>query len=728
MENLPHTSADAGDLAATPKAKRPSAHTRPAFQRTKSDVTRSAANEKRGVTSQRSESQQGIQKTTETTLEQLLRQAPSLQELKKAVDAKLANEQRLATRKEVLSPTSPHSGLAARRIPPTKESGSGIVSPSLDAAFASPSNAGMRTVSTDSTESAGTIRGSMPPTPSQNPPIRTPSYPFPYVPTHNPRPFHQPFTALSPTTASENAGHLGGRSETFMSVSTSPGSTTTFRPAGIEQHSFPDTLDYPSPNLYDVVLQMNSETGLDGWWTTLTSILRRWYSVDRASLTMPADPSDIENVPWGQKAAFDLVGLKRKRGALAAQDRKVWSTESWVESSQSAVPGGPSLSTVDRPTAARPNLGPRGRSYAGWEKDFEGLRQGGGESIGASGRPRGLMRTASYAPTYSSVAFKSDVVQSASTSSGFHQPPSFTGTSVGATAEPSLDTSSESNDSNAVFEMLHSLDYETDPLIDASGVNRVIRRGRMAVLTRDYSANGDSTPSRNSERRTSSASVRSDPAGPSIRSNFRRDTSLQARRASNFEEYEQTSASPWSQSPAPSPAIQSDPSTNPFFATTNVEEESFNPNSSVENYESCGPVNAIGVDNASTVVHLPLFHPMLSQSSQTIQVQPPTPQPPRNHATSASREAYNRSKVPEAPIEKKAPIAILSLYSSTVPYPQNLPQSLKMLGPHLAASLHIAHQFTELQKNAARTMHRRALSRRENPQLHPGQEQACIST
>src|SRR5207248_1972583 len=47
-------------------------------------------------------------------------------------------------------------------------------------------------------------------------------------------------------------------------------------------------------------------------------------------------------------------------------------------------------------------------------------------------------------------------------------------------------------------------------------------------------------------------------------------------RGASYEEYEQAITSPWSQSPAPSPAIRSDPNENPFFTSSKVDEESFN--------------------------------------------------------------------------------------------------------------------------------------------------------
>jgi PAS domain S-box-containing protein len=168
----------------------------------------------------------------------------------------------------------------------------------------------------------------------------------------------------------------------------------------------------------------------------------------------------------------------------------------------------------------------------------------------------------------------------------------------------------------------------------------------------------------------------------------------------DYEEYEQYPTSPWSQSPAPSPAIQADEETNPFFTPEGQHvEDSFNPTSTPKDYSQLGQVEAIGVERASTVIHIPLVHPTLSQPMPSLRMHPPSsdrPGPPRQSST--------------LDVERKAPIAILSILTSAVPYPHNLTQSLKMLGPHLATSYAIAQQFSASHYQPITIRHRRTAS------------------
>jgi signal transduction histidine kinase len=267
--------------------------------------------------------------------------------------------------------------------------------------------------------------------------------------------------------------------------------------------------------------------------------------------------------------------------------------------------------------------------------------------------------------------------------------------SVGG-AEPSAPTS--------VFPVLRALDHEPDALIDNAGVNRVLERGRLVTLTRDYSTAlpSNSLPA----SRTSSAEPDNEdqsrasvkPANPSSQERIPHSRGRAGmpsmtehgdfRLKPQYEEYEQFPSSPWSQSPAPSPAIQNDPTENPFFVSGNVDEETFNPSDLAEDYTRFGMVEAIGVDKASTITHIPLIHPTLSQILHT-----PSP-------TSPYRLPSMKQKKPEESKEalaRKAPIAILSVLSPIVPYPRNLTNSLKHLGPHLATSFSNAWQFTNAQ-------------------------------
>jgi PAS domain S-box-containing protein len=263
----------------------------------------------------------------------------------------------------------------------------------------------------------------------------------------------------------------------------------------------------------------------------------------------------------------------------------------------------------------------------------------------------------------------------------------------------------------SVFPVLRALDHEPDPLIDTAGINRVLERGKFVTLTRDYSVS-TATSRKNS---TETGSHPQFPSSTESQKNTIRSRSgnLTAQAAMDsgdnkpppqYEEYEQFPSSPWAQSPAPSPAIQTDPSDNPFFAEeTNVEDYTFNPTESPQDYSRFGPVEAIGIDKAHTVTHIPLIHPILSQVMQPLDSITPSQTPAMSRRTTG-----NMSQHPQQ--VRKAPIAILSILSSTVPFPQNLTNSLKLLAPHLATSFSNAWQYTNAHQQATRIRHRRYLS------------------
>ncbi|KEQ74699.1 hypothetical protein M436DRAFT_43231 [Aureobasidium namibiae CBS 147.97] len=453
---------------------------------------------------------------------------------------------------DTLSPAvarSSSSNQVPRRPSPIKEE-HGTVSP-LTAAFSSPL-ATTQTASTESTSSSSrTIRGSAAATPAAMP-LRTPSYPFPYVPG-TPRTwssaFHQPFTALSPTVSAAQSGDSSTPGGAAMSGATTPAATgAAFAPQGFEFGPSQDPR-FPTPNVYDLVLQLNSEPGLDAWWSTVANIMNDVYKADRASLALPADSNDIENVPWGQKATFNVSGREDSSNESQASNHPPPSISSLAPRSDP--------STWNR---MRPNLETR-HSYAGHTTADSPLRPG--------------------------------------------------------------------------------------------------------------SALRPNMPSR-------------------------------TRRSSVYEEYEQYPPSPWAQSPAPSPAMQADPENNPFFTAEESVEDSFNPNDATHDYSHLEPVEAIGVDRAHTVVHIPLIHPSLSPIMHNYPTESPNPESrPASRAQSVSQASSG---------DRRAPIAILSVLSPAVPYPQNLVQSLKLLGPHLATSYYMAHQYTNAHNQAMGVRHRRSLS------------------
>ncbi|TKA81229.1 hypothetical protein B0A49_00499 [Cryomyces minteri] len=645
--------------------------------------------------------------------------------LKEAMNAKLSLGQQRTRVSSLGRPNSPGS-LGAKRVSPIKEESA--ISPSINAAFSSPFPTEAATTSTESTESARTIRGSGMGTPA-NMPLRTPSYPFPYVPGTPgawSAAFHQPFTALSPTVTGIGARIQSTLTDNVTSEGSTPaGSTATFMPAGASFYGS-ENPQYPTPNLYELALLLNCEPGLDAWWATVTKIMHNMYRAERVTIAVPADPTDIENVPWGQKASFNLTGYESSSEGQSQDRFSV--IESWVDGPDFSVraPHTEVSSTINlHPPRSRPNLESR-HSFAGHERNQRETLPIGPSGAGPALRPRGPLRTVSHAPTRVDQA-----------------PRSFT--TVATEAAPQIrlrhtslsdpDFSSVGEDIHtgpyaAVFPILRALDHEPDALIDTAGVNRILERGKLVTLTRDYSGRLPENASDVTVPAAPAESVdpmksRRDPARPgprafqqgtgdirslsSYRSVFSGTNVPELRRKSTYEEYEQYPSSPWAQSPAPSPAIQTDPEDNPFFASGNVDEDCFNPTETGQDYSHAGVVEAIGVDRASTITHIPLVHPLLSQPMQSLRSD--SSQTPLKGQRARGQQRPDPTRPSEQPdVERKAPIAIISILSPTVPYPQNLTQSLKLLGPHLATSFSNAQQYTSAHDQATSIRHRRNAS------------------
>ncbi|KAF8455236.1 hypothetical protein BDZ91DRAFT_538208 [Kalaharituber pfeilii] len=189
-----------------------------------------------------------------------------------------------------------------------------------------------------------------------------------------------------------------------------------------------------------------------------------------------------------------------------------------------------------------------------------------------------------------------------------------------------------------------------------------------------------------------------------------------------YEEYEQPLSSPWSQSPAPSPAIKPDPSENPFFVPPKVDEDTFNPVGSSPVYSAQEPVHAIGLESASTVIHIPLVHPSISKSlhnydtllsPQDLQMNrtslPRKGKPMMSNDRSTNNGSIHHSAPHSVAGERKAPIAILSMLSPVIPYPSNLVHSLSHFAPLVATAFALAQAHDNLKTQLSNISYRRRL-------------------
>jgi nitrogen-specific signal transduction histidine kinase/PAS domain-containing protein len=671
--------------------------------------------------------------------------ADELERLRAAVNAHISlSQQRERLAKHLNERDSPGANAepatapGKSRVSPINEETT--MSPSLEAAFASPLPTAPQTAST---ESAKTVRGILTPSAFA---ARTPSYPFPPMKTPKQLSFtgHRPFTALSPTIAPEN--HIGDGIDTphdrWTSGSVTPASATTFRPGGLYETG--DDPNYPSPNLYELSLALAAEPGLDAWWTTVVQIMHEIYKADRVTLAVPADLTDIENVPWGQKATFNamdedrlsLTYLPRGSSLVPSSGDTNYTSNS---GSGSINPGTALRSTVHaNSSTVRPGLDTR-HSFTAYEETKRTPAAQAESSRANLSRPAPIPRSKSYlppglAPRLATLQNAELSLQSLEDRIDFDR-----STSWGTVDIPKADVRGR------VFSVLQALDFEVDPLIDSSGIIRVLERGKLIALTRDYpylhDPEIDSTtevrsPARSRKLKELSATKAKKSKTPEVISRIsnifgagpqcsRRPSRTNRNQAADgtkgaiqdpdahddalaqaspiYEEYEQAPPSPWSQSPAPSPAIRAEPTENPFFAVAEVDEDSFNPTPASPDYSNTKQVEAIGIDRSYTVLHIPLNHPVLSKPVQSFRLD-----------TAAMESKTTRGKDKPQPFietsksqgrwqtqEKRMPVAILSIISPVIPYPKNLRHSLEHLSSHLATSFSLCQHYSNLEAEIA---------------------------
>ncbi|RFU73019.1 autoinducer 2 sensor kinase phosphatase luxq [Trichoderma arundinaceum] len=600
---------------------------------------------------------------------------------------------------------------------------------------------------TTSTESGNTIRGGMTPAPIAS----TPSYPFPRMTlppgtlgpsSSSQHPAHHSAASGSPRFSQAISFEHRGVLDRVLSETPTPASVLTFQPGGTPQ---PDNFDFPTPNLYDLSLMLSAEPGLDAWWSTVVQVMREVYKAERVTLAVPADTTDIENVPWGQKATYneheqdDLSLEYLARGTSAMR-----STENDALDDAAASPaiGTPS----DGPK--RPAFTSR-HSFTSFEENKE--RSPDGITM-APHRPAYLTRSQTHFPS----------IQTATEQENDHTKLNKSTLEKHDSLEeeqqkqqqrqrqqiPSWEApfAAKYNGQGRVLPVLQALDYEADPLIDHTGVMRVLERGRPVALTRNYPylapaaptpsstgqagafksgprTPGQELPRKPKNKRSDSATKLSSMfAGPTgARASVRTkvhfgdtildDDSSPRPPTPKYEEYEQTPPSPWSQSPAPSPAVRPDPKENPFFTDATVDEESFNPDPTPTDYATMRPPEAIGVDHSWTVLHIPLSNVVFSRlQPHSFKLDATTMQQKSQSRSSQSPESTHHHSSTESEIQKRdkpAPIAILSVLSPVIPYPSNLRHSLEHFAPHLATSFSQSRHYTNLETELAGLKRRR---------------------
>ncbi|KAI1873368.1 hypothetical protein JX265_004990 [Neoarthrinium moseri] len=577
---------------------------------------------------------------------------------------------------------------------------------------------------TASTESNRTVRGGTTPAFTPGMAARTPSYPFPRMatPSYGPMSFQRAFNnQLQSGILNATGGQFGNTvlHDQLRSDPSTPASTMTFQPPGATPMI--ENLDFPTPNLYELALMLSAEPGLDAWWNAVVQIMRLHYRAERVTLSVPADATDLENVPWGQKATYN--SMEEDEYSMGYMGRSSVIPSSADELSEMAFTIEGSQPSERPPRPAIPNR----HSFTSYEdKKDNRMDQFQDSPNSTPKRPAAMPRSKSYFPATEKrlpssprhalnkqALEKHDAVEE-------QQPiPSW---------EAPLPPRAEVR--GRVLPVLQGLDLEADPLIDHNGVKRVIERSKVIALTRNYPYLDQGVEEKSKKK--SKKPVRTEPGAKlsSLLGNVtgqkpsgRGMKHLTGERSNiadllsvlddeeprpptpRYEEYEQAPPSPWSQSPAPSPAVRADPSENPFFTDAMVDEDSFNPGPSPHDYTNIQPPETIGVDNSWTVLHIPLKHILLSKSAASFKLNSSALEQRTARGRMDTKSGLNAAERPSSSDSYRdshqSPIAILSILSPIIPYPSNLRHSLEHLAPHLATSFSLCRHYTNLETEVA---------------------------
>lgn len=611
-----------------------------------------------------------------------------------------------------------------------------------------------------STVSNKTVKwSSLPFSPSAYQPI-TPSYPFPPMNAASGQSneamahaLHRPFTALSPTIPPSQirAGEsqaLKGRRSTNRDTSAIPTLLPWAGDFGAGQTPQEQRLD-----LYEVMLKLQSEPGIEKWWTNVSKVLRGDFEANRATLAVPSDSTDVENVPWAQLATFnaaigDTISSSTTRGQQSTQSCH---TDSSLQDEGKADTNSeiyernldPNSFTAFNTAVSRPKLETR-HSFAGFPQKLETMWSENKQSLTVTSSRPPASRASSYVSLRGGLPVAHESSQGTKLSSESLE--QHMEQVSKASQNPDHVGSEERRFRASVLPVLQMLEMEPDPLLTSAGAVRVLERGKLVHITREYedvvepvehgrtgrkgkhdeyrpswpTPDGKSSKlgTDTSDRTLMSASIletqaitrpQSHTSGSSRSiSEFAdkmHETTQRTFQAPPYEDYEQIPPSAWSQSPAPSPAIHTDQEVNPFFADLQVDEEAFSENPPLHDYTSV-QIETIGVDRANSIVHVPLVHPLMSKPKRQPRLKEFSGLVSKKHSAEAGAPSYIRGSYHHASQssfddDRKTPIAILSIMSSLVPYPSWLSSSLKILAPYFATSFYNARQHSDLEKQLA---------------------------
>lgn len=309
------------------------------------------------------------------------------------------------------------------------------------------------------------------------------SYPFPQmIPTMS-----RSLTGNSVATAFNTTMSPGmGPHDRILPSGTTTPASFAFQPQGTQPITPFENPDFPTPNMYDLALLLHSEAGIDAFWSNVVKIATTCYKAERVTLAVPSDSTDLENTPWGQKATFNvaeddclsLTYLGDERGCVGDQDEASLGEES---DGHQGVP-------IPRDT---------GNSMNG-KMEQEGFFGNLGDPDEDTTVPLQIERNSDepFAPVtiglsdpHNEDTSNSDWLSETSGISPLDPPqppplpPEFGRQKQNMAYSQGIE---EDEQRGRVFPTLQPLNYEADALLDGAGVSRVLQRGKVVVLGREY--------------------------------------------------------------------------------------------------------------------------------------------------------------------------------------------------------------------------------------------------
>jgi PAS domain S-box-containing protein len=308
----------------------------------------------------------------------------------------------------------------------------------------------------------------------------TSSYPFPQMP--------RSLTGNSVATAFNTTMSPGmGPHDRILPSGTTTPASFAFQPQGTQPITPFENPDFPTPNMYDLALLLHSEAGIDAFWSNIVKIATTCYKAERVTLAVPSDSTDLENTPWGQKATFNvaeddclsLTYMGDERGFVGDQEEASMGEDS---DGNHGVP---------IPKERNNTMDMNGRMEGGF---FGGMCDPDEDNT----EPIQLERNSDepFAPVtigpsdpHSEDANNSDWLSETSGLSPLEPPqppplpPEFGRQKQNMAYAQGIE---EDEQRGRVFPTLQPLNYEADALLDGTGVSRVLQRGKVVVLGREY--------------------------------------------------------------------------------------------------------------------------------------------------------------------------------------------------------------------------------------------------